>query len=238
MNLKPFWKYYGGKWRAAPLYPKPEHDTIIEPFAGAAGYSLRYPSKKVILVEKDPSVVATWTYLLRVSPEEILKLPDIQHDQTVDDLVNICKEAKLLIGWWINTGTSSPRKRPSARMRGGLWPNTFWSHAARHRIASQVEAIRHWTIIQGDYTQAPDIKATWFIDPPYIAAGRYYKQQPDSFSALADWCRSRDGQVMVCENVGATWLPFQPFISIKANEGRHGGKVSHEALWVKPSLNG
>jgi len=33
--LKPFWQYYGGKWRAAPHYPKPRHDTIVEPFAGA-----------------------------------------------------------------------------------------------------------------------------------------------------------------------------------------------------------
>jgi hypothetical protein len=35
-NLKPFIRLYGGKYRAAPRYPKPLHDT---PFAGAAGYS-------------------------------------------------------------------------------------------------------------------------------------------------------------------------------------------------------
>jgi hypothetical protein len=32
--LRPFWRYYGGKWRAAPRYPAPRYDTIIEPFAG------------------------------------------------------------------------------------------------------------------------------------------------------------------------------------------------------------
>jgi len=42
-GLRPFWRYYGGKWRAAPSYPSPRCETIIEPFAGAAGYSLRYP---------------------------------------------------------------------------------------------------------------------------------------------------------------------------------------------------
>jgi hypothetical protein len=36
VSLRPFWRYYGGKWRAAPRYPRPTHDTIIEPFAGAA----------------------------------------------------------------------------------------------------------------------------------------------------------------------------------------------------------
>lgn len=34
MTLKPFWRYYGGKWRAAPSYPAPLHNTIVEPFAG------------------------------------------------------------------------------------------------------------------------------------------------------------------------------------------------------------
>jgi site-specific DNA-adenine methylase len=53
-KLKPFFCYYGGKWRAAPHYPAPEHDRIIEPFAGAAGYSMRYPQKRVALYEKDP----------------------------------------------------------------------------------------------------------------------------------------------------------------------------------------
>ena len=39
--LKPFWRYYGGKYRAAPAYPPPRLGTIVEPFAGSAGYSLR-----------------------------------------------------------------------------------------------------------------------------------------------------------------------------------------------------
>ena len=54
--LRPFIRYYGGKWRAAPLYPAPMHSTIIEPFAGAAGYSMRYPDRDVILVERYPVI--------------------------------------------------------------------------------------------------------------------------------------------------------------------------------------
>jgi hypothetical protein len=37
---------------------------------------------------------------------------------------------------------------------------------------------------------------------------------------------------MVCENVGATWLPFRPWRDIKGSEVKHGGKVSHEAIWT------
>lgn len=37
MNLRPFWRYYGGKFRAAPRYPKPTRSKLIEPFARSAG---------------------------------------------------------------------------------------------------------------------------------------------------------------------------------------------------------
>lgn len=46
MNLKPFFTFYGGKWRAAPHYAPPEFATIVEPFAGAAGYSVRHHTKR------------------------------------------------------------------------------------------------------------------------------------------------------------------------------------------------
>ena len=35
MTLRPFFSYYGGKWRSAVKhYPAPEFDQIVEPFAG------------------------------------------------------------------------------------------------------------------------------------------------------------------------------------------------------------
>lgn len=230
-SLRPFWSYYGGKWRAAPRYPRPVHDIIIEPFAGAAGYSLRYPDRKIVLVEKNPKVAATWRYLLRVSSEEVRALPMVAADETVDDLP-VCEEARLLIGWWLNKGAAVPRKRPSSWMRFGMHSPSFWGPEVRERIASQVDRIRHWCLIEGDYTEAPDVEATWFIDPPYIGAGKHYPTQPAEIAALGAWCQARRGQVMVCENVGATWLPFIPFIEIKGNEGRSGGKVSREAIWM------
>jgi len=230
-SLRPFWGYYGGKWRAAPRYPRPVHDIIIEPFAGAAGYSLRYADRQVVLVEKNAKVAATWRYLLRVSAAEVRALPLIRDSQTVDDL-HVCEEARLLIGWRLNAAPASPCRRPSAWMRSGVKPMVFWGEYARERIASQVDRIRHWRLIEGDYTEAPDVEATWFIDPPYIGAGKYYPTQPADFAALGRWCRTRRGQVMVCENVGAEWLPFRPFAKIKANASKNGGKVSHEAIWM------
>jgi hypothetical protein len=41
-TVRPFFSFFGSKWRVAPHYPAPERDLIIEPFAGSAGYSLRH----------------------------------------------------------------------------------------------------------------------------------------------------------------------------------------------------
>lgn len=231
-GLKPFFSFYGGKWRAAPHYPKPAFDTIIEPFAGSAGYSLRYPDRQVVLVERDPVVAATWRYLMTTTSAEILALPNVGYDQSVDDLA-VPQEARWLIGWWLNKGTSAPAKTPSAWMRQGTHDNSYWGEVIKQRIAGQLEHIRHWRVIEGTYDNAPDIQATWFIDPPYALAGKHYRFGASTidYACLADFCRSRQGQVMVCENEGAAWLPFRPFMAIKASEGRHGGKVSREAIW-------
>jgi hypothetical protein len=94
-----------------------------------------------------------------------------------------------------------------------------------------VGRIRHWKIIEGDYTAAPDVRATWFIDPPYQVAGSHYihKMRPDEYAGLASWCRLREGQVIVCENAGADWLPFRTFGAVKSGPAR---RVSHEVFWM------
>lgn len=232
MNLKPFFTYYGGKWRASPHYPKPLHDTIIEPFAGAAGYSVRYPEKKVILIEKYKRIADMWKWLVNSSEEEILNLPTIITN--INDL-NVCEEAKTLLGFWLNKGSASPCVTPSKWMREDLRPNQFWGKIIQARTASQVEFIKHWEVIYGDYTDAPDIEATWFIDPPYHQAGKHYKHGSSQidYKFLADWCKSRKGQVIVCENEGADWLPFETFKTIKGMSGKNRTKISKEVIWYK-----
>lgn len=229
-NLNPFWRYYGGKWRAAPRYPKPVHATIVEPFAGAAGYSIRYYARRVILVEKHPVIAETWRYLIGVPEQEIRRIPCVEH---VDDLPAwVPAGGRYIVGWWMNTATTTPRKRLSVgKKRLAALGRNFegWTVATRERIAKQVGFIRHWEIIEGNYTAAPNIEATWFVDPPYNnSAGKHYPEHDLNYFELGNWCRKRCGQVLVCENEGATWGDFRSFATFKAGVNGNGSK---EVLW-------
>jgi hypothetical protein len=229
-GLRPFFGYYGGKWRDAKQYPPPRHRTIVEPFAGSAGYSLRYPDRNVILYEADPIVAGIWEYLIRVKPEEILSIPDVPMSGSVADL-RVCQEAKSLVGFWLNRGVATPRPRPSKWMRDGIRPGSFWGDRVRQTIASQVQLIRHWRVHNSSYVDSPARRAaTWFVDPPYQHSGRHYRFGPSGidYKKLATWCRSLKGQVIVCENAGATWLPFQMLSDVKTTRTT---RRSHEVLW-------
>ena len=233
--LRPFFTYFGAKWRLAPRYPPPLYEDVIEPFAGSAGYSLRYPHKRVFLIDKSPTIVGVWSYLLKVSSAELLALPDLPEGRTTDDL-HLPQEARWLIGFWLNKGHTHPGKQPSAWARRTAFASQFWGPTIRERLARQVEHIRHWRVREGSYEDICWSRATWFIDPPYTRTGTGRRYPCSSrfidYAALGTWCERRQGQVIVCEQVGATWLPFVPFHDAQSlsTKGRRG--YSPEAVWL------
>ena len=232
MSLLPFICFYGGKWRDAPNYPAPVFGRVFEPFAGGAGYSTRHHTRDIVLIEADPEIAGMWRWLIRASEADVLALPDVV-PTTVRDL-GLEPGPSALIGFWMNKGTSTPRQSPSRWMRDGTRADSFWGRQVRSRLAAQVGAIKHWTIIQGDFADAADDDATYFVDPPYSGpAGLCYRRRFTRFVELGAWCRERAhrGQVIACENEGATWLPFEPHRAVKANESRTGGKRSREVRW-------
>ena len=89
--------------------------------------------------------------------------------------------------------------------------------------------IKHWKIICGDYRDLENKNATWFIDPPYQYGGEHYihGNKDICYWALGQWCKSRQGQVLVCENTKADWLPFEP---LKKMRGQSHTTV--EAMWT------
>jgi hypothetical protein len=232
MKIPPFWRYYGGKHRAASRYPAPQHGTLIEPFAGAAGYACNYADLDVVLVEKDPKIAAIWRYLISATPGDILAIGDIPEGGTVDD-IDAPQPARWLAGFWCNAGTTQPRKSPSKWAKGSNCLEG-WNARTRRRIAQHVDAIRHWRIIEGGYTAAPDTRACWFVDPPYqTPAGRYYKHHLVDYEALGRWVQCRRGQVIACDQSGSDWLPWNRSIDIKATAGANRNGTSAEVYWYR-----
>ena len=221
--LRPFFSYFGAKWRIAPKYPAPRHEIVVEAFAGSAGYALRHHSRRVLLCEANPKVRDLWRWLIGVDAEEIRRLPLLRIDQNVADLA-VRSEAATLIGLWCSKGTASPHTRLSAWAK--KWPRQFWGVEMRERVASQVDAIRHWTVLD-DYRAAANDASTWFVDPPYEAQGHHYPTPAVDYPSLRSWCESRRGQVIVCEAHGATWAPFVPFAEARTLRGTH-----HEVVWI------
>jgi site-specific DNA-adenine methylase len=232
-----FFKYFGSKWARVEQYPAPAYSTIVEPFAGSASYACRYHDRRVILADTNPRIVGIWQYLIRVSPAELMALPMLANGQTTNDLT-IPQEARWLIGYWLTPNTSRPMVRPCSWMRQGHRPNSYWSPFARELLARQVELIRHWKIIHGSYEHIENREATWFVDPPYQHVARDAYRGHPNFDALATWCRSRRGQTIVCEQMGANWLPFHSMANVRTRHARTGGATGKtrniEALWVQP----
>jgi hypothetical protein len=213
--------YYGTKRKLAGLYDPPICDAIIEPFAGAAGYSLHGDNwkRRVKLYDANPKIAAVWDWLIHADATDVLRLPVVEVGGSLNDY-DLSDPQKWLIGFCINPGSSSPKITASARSK---WP------VYQKRIAADVHKIRHWTVSCRSYVEIPAEVATWYVDPPYQAAGKYYfGHGAIDFAALGQWCRDLVGQVMVCENQGADWLPFRYLAD-------HRGSIRKniEVIWDK-----
>tara|TARA_Y100001938_G_scaffold149621_1_gene237038 strand:+ start:29 stop:706 length:678 start_codon:yes stop_codon:yes gene_type:complete len=220
--------YYGSKWRLSPKYPAPKYTTIIEPFAGSACYSLLYGKRNLFsldveLYDINEKICLLWEYLISVTESEILQLPILQPNEKIPNSLPI--EAQYLIGFWCTKGTTSPGYKMAATQRTDLG---HWSTSIRKRIASQLQYIRHWSINHLCYKKIKNKKATWFVDPPYFLGGDRYTYSNIDYNFLGQWCKSRQGHVIVCENNKAKWLDFSVLHSTKGFR-----KNTTEVYWEK-----
>lgn len=119
-TLRPFLSFYGGKWRVAKHYPEPNHGRIVEPFAGSAGYALRYPRKQVLLIDADPIIAGVWRYLIHTTEEEIRSLPT--RVESVDDYPSLPQEARWLIGFWLKAIKGNESSRGKHVSHEVIWP--------------------------------------------------------------------------------------------------------------------
>ena len=200
--------FYGSKKALAPSYPAPTHNLIVEPFAGAAGYSmfwlLKNPELKAVLIDKDPLVVQIWNTLLSIDSNDLVNYPDpIKGERTIDPLY---LAATASGGSWAKARKGEPFKITAWMARDFPRLKIRWAEAAE-RIRGRV------SVLSKEYQGFPSsINATWFIDPPYQHQGHQYVEGSSGidYEFLGTWVRQCRGQVIVTESEPADWLPFQP----------------------------
>jgi site-specific DNA-adenine methylase len=211
--------YYGRKKQIAKYYPQPNCSTIIEPFAGAAAYSLYGDNWKnrVILVEKDPRVADIWRFLIEeATVDDINRMPDLKVGDYSTEFLHI-----------IHAATKQAFKYKRIKVTPVLERN--WEISKRI-FSENLHKIKHWKVICGDYTEAPDIEATWFIDPPYKGdpgLGYYFGSDKLDYNLLAVWTKQRLGEVIFCEGENGDYLPFNHLLTLPGV----AGKLSQEKIF-------
>lgn len=213
--------YYGRKKQIAKHYPKPNYDTIIEPFAGSAAYSLFGDNwkKKVILIEKDPKVANIWKWLINdATVDEIRKMPDLKVGEKSSEFLHI-----------IHAATKMAFHFKTIKVTAVLERN--WEISKRV-FAENLYKVKHWEIHCDDYKSAPNIEATWFIDPPYKNApglGYKFSSKLIDYADLANWALERKGEIIFCEGEFGDYLPFKTLVELKGV----AGKSSKELIYYK-----
>ena len=212
--------YYGSKSKVVDLYPSPKFGKIIEPFAGSARYSLKYFDRDVLLVDKYDVIVKVWHYLQQASEADIMGLPEPKYKESIEHL-NLSEGERLLMGFMVAGGIAHPQK---------IVQQFSDIPANKKAIAKQLFKIRHWVIRCGSYDEIENETACYFIDPPYQVGGQHqykFNNRQIDYQKLGEWCKSRNGQVIVCENTKADWLPFY---AMKELQGVANTDTT-EAIW-------
>lgn len=234
--FKAAFSFYGGKSRIAHLYPAPKHDMIIEPFAGGASYSLRHGAGRSVWInDADTKVYEMWRFVRDDLSRWLGQIPtSVEVGQRASDLVPDCPPGLVsIMQAEANQGTQGAKgvHDQVTSMGAKCWPRIIDKLAWAHDLC------RTWQITNLPYERMvgnwADERATWFIDPPYDnTAGRRYRQHVPDYHALAQWCLSRRGQVIVCENVGASWLPFAPVVARQGIRSRYQRSTAMEAAYT------
>lgn len=213
--------YYGRKKKVGKYYPSPKFETIIEPFAGSAAYSLHNDNwkKSVILVEKDVQVFNIWDWLINhATQKEVDNLPTLKKGERSSEFLHIIHCASKMAFSYKNITVTEILARN--------WDVT------RRVVQRDLFKVKHWKVIHGDYTDSPNIEATWFIDPPYQGApGMGYRCSSNQidYDLLGKWVHTREGEVICCDGPDASYLPFEPLVDLVGI----AGKRSKEMLYYK-----
>jgi len=233
----PLFKWFGSKWTASKHYPTPKYESVIEPFAGGAGYSLRHFATKVTIAETDPHISQLWKWIVTEATEtDVRAIPLGLPIGTDIREIGLSDGQALLLKTWQRTNNVGSCWTISS------WGNLSgqWTENTRSRVASEIHLVKHWTVVDDGLALMKNHlePATWFVDPPYFSNYKYRQDLLD-YTKLGTTVRNLLGQVIVCEarcpvtNEIPPWLPFVDSHCVvtsrrKANQHHH----SKELIWT------
>lgn len=218
--------YYGSKSKIVDSYPSPKRNRIIEPFAGSARYSLKYWDRNITIVDKSEVLIDVWKYLQSSTRESILEFLKLDLKYRLSDIVEKGTIEWKFLGFLTQAGQAEPRDTRSMMSK---------FEKDIYRISKEIKYIKHWDIRLGDYRDLENEEATWFIDPPYQFGGEHqyrYGNRKIDFGELGEWCRNRNGHIIVCENTKATWMDFKPMKDMRGT-----AYTTTEAVWSNHPMN-
>lgn len=271
LRFKSALSYYGGKSRIIHRYPAPEYPLIIEPFAGAAAYAMKWAGTEIRTPEwisatgshmqlglnvhcwindLDEKTHAIWQFLTSplasdlasVIPasvpvgqkvSELTLWDDVLASHVVPDVVS--QGMLYLLQAEANHGTQGARgiHDQVTSIGANCWPRL------KRKLEWVIPHVKSFKVTMLDYRELPDVEATWFVDPPYNnpAGMRYRTSGGIDYRELGEWCKSRRGQVIVCENAGADWLDFQPLIERQGIKSSYQKSTAMEVIWTNDSVS-
>ena len=168
-------------------------------------------------------------FLIGASYDDIMDIDlDVQY---VFDSCLYPQGAKDLVAFWGYKGAVNPCYKI------GKWQKKYskdnacrvWSESTRKRVATQVPLIKNWEIYNLSYEDLPDVKATWFIDPPYQYNKKKYTFNDIDYHKLANWTKERKGLAIACDKQGADWLDFKVLKEHRA----FSEKKYNEMIYIK-----
>lgn len=220
-------RYPGGKTWLVPLARKwwksldKKHELLIEPFAGGGIIGLTAAFEgfvdHVLLVEKDPDVVAVWkcicsdTYPIlcerilafSVTEQNVREILAVETKCIEDIAFRTIIKNRMFHGGILAPGASLMKSGENGKGLKSRW----YAKTLADRIAAIGEIRHRFTVIEGDAIEVIEANkknsnAIFFIDPPYTASGkkagsRLYRHCDLDHSALFDLTASLNGEFLM-----------------------------------------
>lgn len=211
--------YYGSKSKIVKYYPKPKYNTIIEPFAGSARYSLEHFENDIMLYEIYEKVFRIWKYLICSKEKDILSLPDLSIGDDIRNFKLLSDVERWLIGYQLQRGNARPGNIVNKRCR--------WN-TDKKRIASNIYKVKHWKVFRKNGIDVSWNNASVFVDPPYQNQTHKYTHHKVDYNKIANKIKNDNGQMIVCGNSNDSWIKFEPLVEMMGNNKKH-----IECIYVK-----